>query len=103
VADNLRAITQFNQTPPSQPFQQCAGGAARQISRNRQTLKDYAAIRLDFRVLEEPAVEIMQAMAAPYGRRLAAKFLDNFLADLKISGFLENALQRCRQAQAVVA
>ena len=69
----------------------------------RQPLVDYAKAHPDFRVLPGRFMVIEQAMALPRGRPLAARYLREFIDELKASGFVAASLERSGQKDAAVA
>jgi len=69
----------------------------------RQPLVDYAKAHPEFRVLPGRFMVIEQAMAIPRGRPLAARYLREFIDELKASGFVAASLERSGQKDAAVA
>jgi len=69
----------------------------------RQPLVDYAKAHPEFRVLPGRFMVIEQAMALPRGRPLAARYLREFIDELKASGFVAASLERSGQKDAAVA
>ena len=69
----------------------------------RQALESYANSHPGFDVLPGHFMEIRQAMCVPKGRTLAATFLDDFIEEMKRSGFVRRALDSSGQHAAVVA
>lgn len=74
----------------------CAAGV-------RQPLESYAAEHPGYRVLPDSFTSIKQAMAVPKGRKTAQQYLEDFIAEMKDSGFIAQALQRSNQLAASVA
>jgi polar amino acid transport system substrate-binding protein len=69
----------------------------------RQALMSFASAHPDFRVMPGRFMAINQAMAAPKGRELGARFLRAFVEEMKASGFVARALAASGQADAAVA
>jgi polar amino acid transport system substrate-binding protein len=69
----------------------------------KQPLVDYAAKHPGVRVLPGRFMVIEQAMATPRGRPAAAKYLADFIDEMKASGFVANSLQKSGQKDAAVA
>jgi len=64
----------------------------------RQPLEAFARENDGFRVVEGRFTEIRQAMGVPRGRDAGARFMDEFLDEMKTSGFIAEAFQRAGQA-----
>lgn len=69
----------------------------------RQPLERYAESHLDYRVLPGHFTVIEQAMAMPRGRESVAAYMDDFIAEMKRSGFVAKALANSQQTDAKVA
>jgi polar amino acid transport system substrate-binding protein len=69
----------------------------------KQPLVEYARQHSDVRVMEKSFQEIRQAMATPNGRPAAAAYLRAFIEEMKVSGFIADALKRSNQPDARVA
>ena len=69
----------------------------------KQPLVDYAAKHPEVRLLPGRFMVIEQAMATPRGRPTAAKYLADFIDEMKASGFVADSLQRSGQQDAAVA
>jgi polar amino acid transport system substrate-binding protein len=69
----------------------------------RQPLAEHARKNPNVRVMEERFMEIPQAMGLPQGRPAAAKYLRDFVEEMKQSGFVAAALKRSNQPDAAVA
>lgn len=67
----------------------------------RQPLMDYAKDHPDVRLIEEPFMQIQQAMGTPKGRLAAIAYLRSFIEEMKASGFVADALKRSGQIAAV--
>jgi polar amino acid transport system substrate-binding protein len=67
----------------------------------RQPLADYAASHSDVRLIDEPFMQIEQAMGTPKGRLAGVAYLRNFIEEMKASGFVADALKRSGQTAAV--
>jgi polar amino acid transport system substrate-binding protein len=63
----------------------------------RQPLDEYAREHKGFRVFEGRFTEIRQAMGVPHGRRAGSAYVDEFLGEMKRSGFIEEAFVRSGQ------
>jgi len=66
-------------------------------------LIEYAAQHAEVRVLPGRFMVIEQAMAVPRGRPLAARYVSEFIDELKASGFVAASLQKSGQREAIVA
>lgn len=69
----------------------------------KQPLVAYAASHPGYRVLPGHFMVIEQAMAIPRGRPLAARYLSDFIDELKASGFIAQSLDKSGQSEAMVA
>ena len=69
----------------------------------RQPLVAYAASHPGYRVLPGRFMVIEQALAIPRGRPLAARYLNDFIDELKASGFVAASLEKSGQRDAAVA
>jgi len=69
----------------------------------KQPLVDYAKAHPQYRVLPGRFMVIEQAMAIPRGRPLAARYLREFVDEMKASGFVAASLERSGQKDAAVA
>jgi polar amino acid transport system substrate-binding protein len=69
----------------------------------KQPLVEYAAKHPGVRVLPGRFMVIEQAMATPRGRPTAAKYLADFVDEMKASGFVADSLQKSGQKDAAVA
>jgi polar amino acid transport system substrate-binding protein len=69
----------------------------------KQPLVAYAASHPGYRVLPGRFMVIEQAMAIPRGRPLAARYLNDFIDELKASGFIAQSLDKSGQSEAIVA
>jgi len=69
----------------------------------KQPIVEYARTHPGVRVLPGRFMVIEQAMATPRGRPKAAKYLSDFVDEMKASGFVAMALQRSGQKDAAVA
>ena len=66
-------------------------------------LLEYAAQHPEVRVLPGRFMVIEQAMAVPRGRPLAARYVQDFIDEMKASGFVAASLQKSGQHDAIVA
>jgi polar amino acid transport system substrate-binding protein len=69
----------------------------------RQPLVKFAAANPGHRVIDVRFMAIEQAMGTPKGRPAGARFLREFVEEMKASGFVARALARSGQADATVA
>ena len=69
----------------------------------RQPLNAHAKTNPNVRVMEERFMEIAQAMGMPQGRPAAARYLRDFIEEMKKSGFVAAALKRSNQPVTAVA
>jgi polar amino acid transport system substrate-binding protein len=69
----------------------------------KAVLAEYARTHPGYRVLPGRFMVIEQAMALPRGRPLAARYLREFLDEMKASGFVATALSKSGQREALVA
>jgi polar amino acid transport system substrate-binding protein len=69
----------------------------------RQPLVAYATSHPQYRMLPGRFMVIEQAMALPRGRPLAARYLHNFIDEMKASGFVAASLEKSGQRDAAVA
>ena len=67
----------------------------------RQPLTDYVKSHPELRLIEEPFMEIQQAMGTPKGRPAGNAYLRSFIEEMKTSGFVADALKRSGQTAAV--
>jgi polar amino acid transport system substrate-binding protein len=69
----------------------------------KSPLLEYARRHPEYRVLPGRFMVIEQAMALPRGRPLAARYLREFIDEMKASGFVAASLERSGQKDAAVA
>lgn len=70
----------------------------------KQAMLLWAKDRNDVRMIEQPFMQINQAMGTPQTRGEAGKkYLKTFIEEMKASGFVAKALERSGQADATVA
>ena len=69
----------------------------------KQPLVEFAKSDPNYRVIPGRFMVIEQAMATPRGRSHGARYLREFIEDVKASGFVARALERTGQHDAVVA
>ena len=69
----------------------------------RQQLEHAARMHPGLRVMEGRFMVIEQAMALPRGRPQAARYLRNFIDEMKASGFVAQSLDKTAQKEAQVA
>ena len=63
----------------------------------RQPLEEFARNNEGFRVLDGRFTEIRQAMGIPQGRKTGGGYVDEFLDEMKTSGFIVDAFERAGQ------
>jgi len=63
----------------------------------RQPLEEFARNNKGYRVFEGRFTEIRQAMGVPHGRRAGSAYVDEFMDEMKRSGFIEEAFMRAGQ------
>lgn len=69
----------------------------------KQPLVTFANANAGFRVMEGRFMAIEQAMGTPQARPAALAYLQDFVEEMKASGFIAEALARSRQPDATVA
>ena len=69
----------------------------------RQPLVQFAMTHPDVRVMDGRFMAIEQAMGTPRGREAGARYLREFIEEMKASGFVAGALERSGQRDATVA
>jgi polar amino acid transport system substrate-binding protein len=69
----------------------------------KQPIAAYAEKHPEVRVMDGRFMEIRQAMGTPRSREAAAAYLRNFVEEMKVSGFVADALKRSNQPDAAVA
>ena len=69
----------------------------------RQAVVAFARTHPDLRVIDGRFMSIEQAMATPKGRAAGARYLRQFIEEMKASGFIARALAASGQADAAVA
>ncbi|HZP79524.1 MAG TPA: ABC transporter substrate-binding protein [Pseudolabrys sp.] len=69
----------------------------------RQPAAEYVRTHPGLRIIDQRFMAIRQAMGTPKGRVAGAAFLNNFIEEMKASGFVADALKRSNQPDAVVA
>ena len=87
-----------------------AGGAAAALAAGkldalagvRQAMQQLAARLPAHRVIDEPFMAIHQSMGVPAGRPMAAGYVDQFVAEMKASGFVAKALANSGQHDVTV-
>ena len=89
-------------TPPAS-VEQFAAERLEAVAGVKAALATYAATHPGYRVLPGRFMVIEQAVALPRGRPLAARYLRDFVDEMKASGFVANALARSGQKDAAVA
>jgi polar amino acid transport system substrate-binding protein len=67
----------------------------------RQPLDTYARVHPDTRVMDGRFMSIQQAMCSPKGRETGARYLCDFIEEMKRSGFVAKALADSGQSATV--
>jgi polar amino acid transport system substrate-binding protein len=89
-------------TPPAS-VEQFATERLDAVAGVKAALATYAATHPGYRVLPGRFMVIEQAMALPKGRPLAARYLREFVDEMKASGFVATSLDKSGQKDAAVA
>ena len=69
----------------------------------RQPLEAHAKTNPNVRVMKEPFMAIQQAMGVPPGRPAAARYVRDFIEEMKKNGFVAAGLKRSNQSPDLVA
>jgi polar amino acid transport system substrate-binding protein len=69
----------------------------------KQPMVAYAKTDPNVKVMDGRFMEIRQAMGTPKGRTVGAQYLHAFIEEMKVSGFVADALKRSNQPDAAVA
>ena len=96
----LKNATLVYPAPTETDVQLLTSGRADALAGLRHALEDTAKTVSGSRVLEGQAVPIQQAIAVPKGRAAAAAYIEQFVADIKESGWLAGAVE-ARDARGV--
>jgi polar amino acid transport system substrate-binding protein len=88
-SDSAAAVAEFEQ------------GKTDVLAGVRQPLLSYASSHPATRVMEGRFMSIHQAMCSPKGRETAARYLSDFIEEMKRSGFVEKALAESGQSATV--
>jgi len=67
----------------------------------RQLIGKYLATNPDLRLLPDSFMDIRQAMGTKQGRTIGARYLQDFVEEMKASGFVAEALKRSGQSATV--
>lgn len=89
-------------TPPAS-VEQFASERLEAVAGVKAALATYAATHPGYRVLPGRFMVIEQAVALPRGRPLAARYLRDFVDEMKSSGFVAASLDKSGQKEALVA
>jgi polar amino acid transport system substrate-binding protein len=89
-------------TPPAS-VEQFAADHLDAVAGVKAALATYASTHPGYRVLPGRFMVIEQAMALPRGRPLAARYLRDFIDEMKASGFVAASLEKSGQKEAQVA
>jgi len=99
----IKRATLVRSPSPPASIEQFANDRLEALAGVKQPLVDYAKAHPEYRVLPGRFMVIEQAMALPRGRPLAARYLREFVDELKASGFVAASLQKSGQKDAAVA
>ena len=88
---------------PQASIDQFVGERLDALAGVKAALAAYAQTHPGYRVLPGRFMVIEQAMALPRGRPLAARYLSEFLDEMKASGFVAASLKKSGQREAMVA
>jgi polar amino acid transport system substrate-binding protein len=99
---SLKHATLVGTCSPEGAFDLLRAGGAEAAAGIRQPLTAYARRHPGLRVLSEPFMEIRQAMCVPRAREAAARYVREFVEEMKASGFVARALAAAGQHEAVV-
>jgi polar amino acid transport system substrate-binding protein len=91
-------IRGVNSAAAASDFEQ---GKADVLAGVRQPLATYASSHPETRVMEGRFMSIQQAMCSPNGREVAARYLRDFIEEMKRSGFVAHALAESGQSASV--
>lgn len=69
----------------------------------KQPMVAFAKQNPNLRVMDERFMEIRQAVGTPKGREVGARYLKDFVEEMKANGFVADALKRSNQPDAAVA
>jgi polar amino acid transport system substrate-binding protein len=100
---SLRHATLERHGTAREAFDRLAAGEVEAAAGVRQMLMAYARQHGGLRVLQPSFMAIAQAMGTPVGRDAAARYLNDFIEEMKASGFVAQALARSGQGDAIVA
>jgi polar amino acid transport system substrate-binding protein len=80
-----------------------AAGETEVLAGVKQPMVEFVAKHPGTRMIDGRFMEIRQAMGTPQGRDLTAKYLGDFVEEMKASGFVAEGLKRSNQPDATVA
>jgi polar amino acid transport system substrate-binding protein len=95
---NAKLVRAVNSAGAISDFEQ---GKADVLAGVRQPLDTYARAHPDARVMDGRFMSIQQAMCSPKGREAAARYLRDYIEEMKRSGFVANALAESGQSATV--
>jgi len=99
----LKRATLVRGPTPQLSIQQFADERLDAAAGVKSPLIEYARTHPGYRVLPGHFMIIEQAMALPRGRPQAARYLRNFIDEMKASGFVAQSLDKTNQKEAQVA
>ena len=99
----LKRATLIRAPTPPASMEQFAAERLEAVAGVKAALGQFANTHPGYRVLPGRFMVIEQAMALPKGRPLAARYLREFVDEMKASGFVAAALDRSGQKEAAVA
>jgi len=103
LSRNIKRATLVRAPSPPAALELFANDRLEATAGVKQPLLDYAVKHPGMRVLPGRFMVIEQAMATPRGRPTAAKYLADFVDEMKASGFVAQSLQKSGQKDAAVA
>jgi polar amino acid transport system substrate-binding protein len=103
LSRNIRRATLVRSPSPQASIDLFVSERLEALAGVKQPLVAYAASHPGYRVLPGRFMVIEQAMAMPRGRPLAARYLNDFIDELKASGFVAVSLDKSGQRDAAVA
>ncbi|HZE59353.1 MAG TPA: ABC transporter substrate-binding protein [Burkholderiales bacterium] len=99
----LKRATLIRAPTPPASMEQFAADHLEAVAGVKAALAQFAATHPGYRVLPGRFMVIEQAMALPRGRPLAARYLREFIDEMKASGFVATSLEKSGQKDAAVA
>ncbi len=97
----LKHATLVREVNTATAIKEFEGGKTQVLAGVRQPLEAYAKAHPDTRVIDGRFMSIEQAMCSPKGRETAARYLRDFIEEMKRSGFVAKALAESGQSATV--